>query len=136
MSVGELAPGAGGNGAQAVDVSVLVAVLNEEAFIRDTVAAMRAQRFDGTIEFLFMEGRSEDRTREILQELALEDPRLRIVDNPARQLASGLNVGLREARGEFVVQMDAHTYYPPDYIARGVERLRRGDARPVQWCRT
>ena len=130
MSVGELAPGAGGNGAQAVDVSVLVAVLNEEAFIRDTVAAMRAQRFDGTIEFLFMEGRSEDRTREILQERALEDPRLRIVDNPARQLASGLNVGLREARGEFVVQMDAHTYYPPDYIARGVERLRRGD---VSW---
>jgi succinoglycan biosynthesis protein ExoA len=130
MSFGELASSATGNGAQAVDVSVLVAVLNEEGFIRDTVAAMCAQRFDGTIEFLFMEGRSEDRTRAILEELAAEDSRIRIVDNPARQLASGLNVGLREARGEFVVQMDAHTYYPRDYVARGIDRLRRGD---VSW---
>jgi hypothetical protein len=32
-----------------VDVSVLVSVLNEEAHIRDAVAAMQAQRFDGTL---------------------------------------------------------------------------------------
>jgi glycosyltransferase involved in cell wall biosynthesis len=46
----------------AVDVSVLIPVLNEERHIRDTVAAMREQRFDGEVEFLFMDGRSEDRT--------------------------------------------------------------------------
>jgi succinoglycan biosynthesis protein ExoA len=114
----------------AVDVSVLVAVLNEEAFIRETVAAMQGQRFDGEIEFLFMEGGSEDGTREILESLAAEDPRIHVLDNPARQLASALNLGLRNARGEFVVQMDAHTYYPPGYIAQGVERLKRGD---VDW---
>ena len=113
-----------------VDVSVLVAVRNEETFVRDTVTAMRAQDFDGEIEFLFMEGRSEDRTREILDALAAEDQRIRVLDNPDRQLASALNLGLRNARGEFVVQMDAHTFYPPDYIARGVERLGRGD---VAW---
>ena len=41
-----------------------------------------------------------------------------------------LNIGLENARGEFVARMDAHTLYPPDYLARGVERLRRGD---VAW---
>src|SRR5947207_2408899 len=79
------------NGGGRVDVSVLVAVLNEEAFVRETVAAMRSQSFDGRLEFLFVDGRSEDRTREILEELALEDPRIRILDNPARHLASALN---------------------------------------------
>jgi succinoglycan biosynthesis protein ExoA len=113
-----------------VDVSVLVAVLNEEAFVRETVAAMQGQRFDGEIEFLFMEGGSVDGTREILESLAADDPRIRVLDNPARQLASALNLGLRHACGEFVVQMDAHTYYPPGYIAQGVERLKRGD---VAW---
>src|SRR5919205_825661 len=115
-------PAAGG-----VDASVLVPVLNEERDIRETFAAMQAQRFDGTVEFLFMDGRSEDRTKSILEELSREYPRIRVLDNPGRTSTAGLNVGLRNARGEFIVRMDAHTFYPEDYIARGVERLRRGD---------
>lgn len=111
----------------AVDASVLVPVLNEERFIRDSVAAMRAQRFDGEVEFLFMDGGSEDRTRELIEEMAGSDPRIRLFDNPGRTSTAGLNVGLRHARGDYVVRMDAHTFYPPDYIARGIERLRRGD---------
>lgn len=110
-----------------VDISVLVPVLNEERHIRETVAAMQAQRFDGTVELLFADGGSEDRTREILLELAREDPRIRVLDNPRRRTASGLNVCLREARGEYVARMDAHTYYADRYLAAGVERLRRGD---------
>ncbi|MHB8235173.1 MAG: glycosyltransferase [Solirubrobacteraceae bacterium] len=110
-----------------VDISVLVPVFNEERHIRETVAAMQAQRFDGTVEFLFADGRSQDGTREILHELALADPRIRVIDNPLRRTASGLNACLREARGEYVARMDAHTYYADRYLAAGVERLRRGD---------
>jgi succinoglycan biosynthesis protein ExoA len=110
-----------------VDISVLVPVLNEERHIRETVAAMQAQRFDGTVELLFADGGSQDRTREILRELAASDPRIRLLDNPRRRTASGLNVCLREARGEFVARMDAHTFYADRYLAAGVERLRRGD---------
>jgi succinoglycan biosynthesis protein ExoA len=110
-----------------VDVSVLVPVFNEERHIRETVAAMQAQRFDGTIELLYADGRSEDRTREILLELAERDPRIRVLDNPRRGTASALNVCLREARGEYVARMDAHTYYGERYLAAGVERLGRGD---------
>lgn len=110
-----------------VDVSVLVPVLDEERHIRETVAAMQAQRFDGNVELLFADGGSQDRTREILLELAQGDPRIRVLDNPRRRTASGLNVCLREARGEYVARMDAHTYYSDRYLAAGVERLRRGN---------
>jgi glycosyltransferase involved in cell wall biosynthesis len=111
----------------AVDVSVLIPVLDEESHIREAVAAMRSQRFDGTIEFLFVDGGSADRTREILEALAAEDPRIRTLDNPDRTTAYALNVGLAAARGRYVARMDAHAFYPPTYIASGVERLRRGD---------
>jgi succinoglycan biosynthesis protein ExoA len=113
-----------------VDASVLVPVLNEEAHIREAVDAMCAQDFDGEIEFLFMDGGSTDGTRAILEELAVADPRIRVLDNPGRTTPHALNVGLAAARGEFVVRMDAHAFYPPRYIAAGVERLRRGD---VDW---
>jgi succinoglycan biosynthesis protein ExoA len=115
---------------RAVDVSVLIPVRNEAAVLRDVAGAMLAQRFDGDVEFLFVDGRSDDATRSILDELAREDARVRVLDNPARRTPQALNLALRAARGDFIVRMDAHTRYPPDYIARGVERLRRGD---VEW---
>src|SRR5919202_4839125 len=115
-------PDATDDGAAPVLASVLIPVLNEERHIRETVAAMQAQRVDGPVEFLFMDGRSDDATRAILDELAREDPRIRVIDNPGRGIPQALNVGLRHARGEYVARMDAHTHYPPRYLARGVER--------------
>jgi succinoglycan biosynthesis protein ExoA len=117
-------------GQMLINASVLTPVLDEEAHIRDTVAAMQAQRLDGEVEFLFVDGGSKDATRAILEELATGDPRIRVLDNPRRRTPHALNIGLRHARGEFIVRMDAHTFYPPDYIATAIERLRRGD---VAW---
>jgi succinoglycan biosynthesis protein ExoA len=110
------------------DVSVLVPVLDEAAHIREAVESMRAQRFDGQLEFLFADGGSTDGTRQFLEEMAREDPRMRLLDNPGRHTPHGLNVALAHARGEYVVRMDAHSWFPPEYVAHGVERLRRGDA--------
>ncbi|HEX7059064.1 MAG TPA: glycosyltransferase family 2 protein [Solirubrobacterales bacterium] len=110
-----------------IDVSVLVPVLNEERHVKDAVAAMQAQRFDGSMELLFIDGQSRDRTRQILEELAREDPRIRVLDNPAQRTPQALNIGLRAARGRYVARMDAHANYPPDYLAAGVSRLQVGD---------
>lgn len=107
--------------------SVLVPVLNEAAHIRDCVAAMRAQEVDEVYELLFIDGGSTDGTRTMLHELAAADPRIRVLDNPGRTIPRALNIGLRMARADVVVRMDAHTFYPPDYLARGLERLRQGD---------
>jgi succinoglycan biosynthesis protein ExoA len=114
-----------------VDVSVLTPVLNEEEHIREAAASMLAQRFEGTVEFIFIDGASEDRTLEILRELQRDDPRIRILENPKRSTPVSLNIGLAAANGQYVARMDAHTLYPGDYLARGVERLRHGDVQHV-----
>jgi glycosyltransferase involved in cell wall biosynthesis len=111
----------------APDVSVLVPVLDEADHIRDVVVAMRSQREAGEVELLFADGGSSDATREILDELAGQDPRIRVFDNPRRSTASGLNVCLRHARGTYLARMDAHAFYPDRYLAAGIGRLARGD---------
>src|ERR1700733_14560667 len=115
----------------AVDCSILTPVYNEERYIEQSWEAMRRQRLDGRLEFLFADGRSTDRTREILERLAIEDDRVRVLDNPNRTVSSGLNVALGHARGTWVARMDAHTAYPDDYVALGVQRLQRSDTRWV-----
>jgi succinoglycan biosynthesis protein ExoA len=114
-----------------VDCSVLVPVLNEERYIESSAAAMRRQRFPGELEFVFADGGSTDRTREILDELARRDPRIRVFDNPGRSVSAGLNVCLAHARGRWALRMDAHTEYPDDYALLGVQRLQRGGTRWV-----
>jgi succinoglycan biosynthesis protein ExoA len=98
--------------------------------LRDVADAMRAQRFDRRFELLFVDGGSDDGSRAILDRLAAEDPRVRVLDNPARRTPQALNLALRAARGQVIARMDAHTRYPPDYLALGVARLRRGG---VDW---
>lgn len=116
--------------ARQADVSVLVPVLNEASIIEKSAKAMLSQSFDGKIEYLFLDGGSDDATRDILKSLAQSDPQIKVLHNPGRLQSPGLNIGLRESSGDFVVRMDAHSYYPRDYIARGVARLRAGD---VAW---
>jgi succinoglycan biosynthesis protein ExoA len=116
--------------AQPVDVSVLIPVLNEETHLRDAARAMLGQELAGEAEFIFIDGGSADGSVAILEELAATDARVRVLPNPARRTPQALNIGLRASRGEFVARMDAHTIYPPAYLASGVARLRRGD---VDW---
>lgn len=112
-----------------VDCSILVPVYNEERYIGQSVAAMGAQQFDGSLEFLLVDGGSDDDTARILSRLATADPRIRVLQNPRRTVSSGLNVGLANALGTWVARMDAHTVYPPDYVARGIGRLQQGGSR-------
>jgi GT2 family glycosyltransferase len=114
-----------------VDCSILVPVYNEERYIERSWEAMRRQRFHGRLEFIFTDGCSADRTREILQSLAADDDRIHVLANPRRAVSSGLNVALGHARGKWVARMDAHTSYPDDYLALGVQRLQRGGTRWV-----
>lgn len=113
-----------------VDVSVLIPVLNEAKHLPESLPRMQRQQFDGEFELLFMDGGSTDDTKGVLERFAEDDPRIRVFDNPGRHAPRALNIGLRNARGEFVARMDAHTAYPENYLAAGVERLRRGD---FQW---
>jgi succinoglycan biosynthesis protein ExoA len=112
------------------DVSVLVPVRDEGALISSTVRTILGQRFAGEVEFIVIDGNSRDGTRAALDALCARDPRLRVIDNPRGDLASALNLGLAAASGEFVAKMDAHTFFPADYLQLGVDRLRQGD---VNW---
>ena len=114
-----------------VTVSVLVPVLDEEAHLERALESMLTQELSGELEVLAIDGGSTDGSRAILERAAAADPRVRVFDNPARRTPNALNIGLRAARGEYVARMDAHTHYPADYLARGIDRLRRGDAAHV-----
>jgi succinoglycan biosynthesis protein ExoA len=110
-------------------VTIAMPAYNEERYIEACIASVQAQDFPrDRIEILVGDGRSTDRTREIVERLAVADPRIRLVDNPDRLQAAGLNRMIREARGEIIVRMDVHCEYAPSYVRKCVETLERTGA--------
>jgi succinoglycan biosynthesis protein ExoA len=104
--------------------TVVIPVLNEERGIADCLASVLANTLpDGEIEFLVIDGGSTDRSRAIIADHARRDPRLRLLDNPARLQAAAFNIGIAEARGPYLVRMDAHSLYAADYVAESIRLL-------------
>jgi colanic acid biosynthesis glycosyl transferase WcaI len=110
-------------------ISVIMPVRDEAPILRDVMRSMLAQERRGfELEVLAVDGRSTDGSRAILDEIAAEDPRLRVVDNPHQLTPHALNIGLHEARGDFVCICGSHTVYDQDYVAVCYEELLEHDA--------
>jgi len=50
-------------------------------------------------------------------------PVIRLLDNPRRQRAPALNVGIRSATGDVILRVDARTIIPEDYVEKCVRTL-------------
>ncbi len=110
-------------------VTIAMPCLNEEAFLETCLRSVLAQDYPADrFEVLVADGRSTDRTREILARISEADPRVRMIDNPDRIQAAGMNAMIRASRGDVVVRMDVHCEYAPDYVRNCVEALAKTGA--------
>jgi glycosyltransferase involved in cell wall biosynthesis len=71
---------------------------------------------------------STDGTREYLsQKVGLlkrkQKRRIKIFDNPQKIISTGLNIGIKKARGDIIWRIDGHSEVAPDYLEKGVKRL-------------
>ncbi len=113
-------------------VTILVPMRNEEAFIAACLASLRGQAYPADrLEILVLDGASTDRSAAIVQAIAAADPRVRLLPNPQRLQAAGLNLGIAAARGAILVRADAHAVYGPSYVATCVDHLAAGRAENV-----
>ena len=98
-------------------VSIVLPCRNEQGFIQACLqSALDQEPPEGDFEILVADGMSTDGTREYLEQMTRQHPRIRVLDNSGRIVSTGLNAAIRAARGDIIVRMDAHTIYAPDYV--------------------
>ena len=109
------------------NVSVVIPCYNEEGFIGEALSKLANQYNHEHFEIIVVDGRSEDGTRKVVEEFKRRFPGLSVtlIDNPARNIPTALNLGAAAARGSIVARMDAHAAPSPGYIRRCVEVLRQ-----------
>ena len=109
-------------------VSVVIPCYNEERFIAKALDQLADQFPPDRYEIVVVDGRSEDGTRAVVEDFARRRAELtvRLVDNPARNIPTALNLGVAAAKGNIIARMDAHAVPCDGYISRCVEVLRSG----------
>lgn len=103
-------------------VSVVIPCRNEVKAIEATVRALLNSNHPN-VEVLVVDGMSEDGTRELVNQMATEDPRVRLIDNPHKLTPYAFNLGVLNARGEYVQIVGSRNVLEPDYIPTLIKAL-------------
>jgi succinoglycan biosynthesis protein ExoA len=100
--------------------TVIIPTLDEIAHIDVLLSQLLAERAEVVGEIIVADGGSRDGTREVVSAFAQRSARVRLIDNPERIQAAGVNraVAAADPRFDVIVRVDAHALYPSDYVAR------------------
>jgi glycosyltransferase involved in cell wall biosynthesis len=114
---------------QRPSLSLIIPVYNEEEIIAELDRRLKAflREVDEAWEVVFVDDGSQDRTSEMLNELASAEPRYKVISfsrNFGHQLA--ITAGMDRAEGDAVVIMDADLQDPPEVVTEMIEKWREG----------
>jgi glycosyltransferase involved in cell wall biosynthesis len=115
----------------APSLSVVLPMRNEEPYVQRVISAARAgaSAVSDDYEILVVDDASTDRTRELAEALAGEDPRVRVLHEPqGGGLGASLRAGYRAATKELVLYSDADLPFDFDEVPRAVRLLEYQEA--------
>ncbi len=107
-----------------MDVSVILPVVNEGANLRILIPKLNAllDRDRLTHEIVVVDGGSSDGTRETAESLGA-----RVVSERRKGYAGALETGFAEARGDYILTLDADQSHDPDFVSKMWRARERGD---------
>lgn len=111
-------------------ISVVMPVYNEEKYIENCIDSLLLQDYpQECMEWIFVDGMSSDRTRELIGSYIEKYPKLiKLLSNPNKTVPYAMNIGIKEVKGKYIIRLDAHADYSKDYISKCVYCLDTTDA--------
>ena len=114
------------------EVSIIIPCFNEEGTIGSLLKAVYEQSYPRVeIEVIIADGNSTDDTREVIKDFANEhmDLSITVLDNPKRNIPTGLNLAIKAGSGPYILRLDAHSIPAADYVYLCINALkkRQGD---------
>lgn len=112
-------------------ISVIVPVYNIKEYLPRCVSSILNQTYQ-KLEVILVDDGSTDGTGELCDQLAEQDARIRVFHKTNGGSSSARNLGIAEAKGDYLGFVDSDDYISPEMYERLAEGLRRFDAQIVQ----
>ena len=94
-------------------VSIVIPVYNEEKYLGRCLQSLKEQDYEGNYEIIVVDNGSSDGSARSAHSFGV-----RVISCPQRGTVYAREAGFRASLGEIIVQADADTIYPPDWLTR------------------
>ncbi len=111
-------------------VSFIIIAYNAENALSFSLSSLNKQDYPHeNIEVILVDGMSSDGTKQKMisfQKTETSFAKVLVLDNPKHILSSGWNVALKEATGDVILRVDAHTVFPENFISSNMKIINDG----------
>lgn len=114
-------------------LTVIVPVYNVEKYIHQCVDSLLAQDYPA-MEILLIDDGSPDGCPQICDDYAKKDSRVRVIHQKNQGIAETRNVGVREARGEYIGFVDSDDYILPGMFSSMMECVEKDSDTDLVVC--
>ena len=116
-----------------VIVSVIIPLFNEEKYVGKLIESLTKQTYPiENMEWIFIDGNSSDRTVALIENyISTGKYPIILLHNQKRKTPYALNMAIEKAKGKYIIRLDAHSYFYPNYIEKCVYYLDTTDAENV-----
>lgn len=109
------------NQSQLPFITICMPVRNEERYIERTLQELLNQDYPkDRYEIIVADGESEDRTKEIVNNLSVKNPNVILMSNPRRLSSTGRNVGFKNGKGDMFLVVDGHCWIGHNQLLKNI----------------
>jgi len=112
-------------------LSICVVAFNEESFLPNLLSDLKNQKYPHHLtEIVLIDSMSTDKTRQIMEIFRDENKdfySVQVLENPKKIQASGWNVAIKNATGDVISRIDAHTKIPAEFSELVMKDIAEGE---------
>lgn len=103
-------------------ISVIIPTYNEENYISSCLDSVLAQDYPkDKMEILVVNGNSTDQTASIIKDYCSKYPFIHYLFNLQRIVPISMNLAIEQAKGDYIIRLDAHSSYPKNYFSKLIQ---------------
>lgn len=109
-------------------VSIIVPVYNTEEYLRQCIDSICNQTYRN-LDIILITEKCDDNSERVCDELAALDDRIRVIHkNTISGVSRSRNIGLKSAKGDYILFVDSDDYIHADRVEKLLEELKRSKA--------
>jgi cellulose synthase/poly-beta-1,6-N-acetylglucosamine synthase-like glycosyltransferase len=102
-------------------VTIIIPCRNEEIYIKGCLESIiNLDYSQSLLEVIVCDGKSDDKTAEIVNEYAKKYPFIKFFINEKITAPYALNLGIKNSTGKFITRIDAHSEVHPDFLKKSI----------------
>lgn len=114
------------------EISVIIPCYNQGVYLEEAMASVLKQTFEDWEIIIVNDGSTDRETIRILKELVF--PKTKIFHTENKGLPAARNKGISEARGEFILPLDADDMIGATYLQQGIESFKNKPETKLVYC--